>query len=73
LDKELLSFSGAQCGKIGTSFQAFQTQVNPCNQPRGSCLEGQIKDYAGKPEYALNPDLEYLFGYGLIERAVRSQ
>jgi hypothetical protein len=36
-------------------------------------LEGQIKDYAGKPEYALNPDLEYLFGYGLIERAVRSQ
>jgi len=74
LDRELFSFSGADCGKIGTSYQAFQTQTTPCNQAPGSCLEGQLRDYAGKPEHTLSSHgLEQRFGMSRVEREVRSQ
>jgi len=42
INANLITFSGTECNKIGTSFTAFQTQGNKCEQDAGSCLENQI-------------------------------
>ena len=40
----MISRSGSDCDKIGTSFAAFRSQGNACERPLGSCLSGQIED-----------------------------
>jgi len=44
LDREQVSLTGDVCDRVGTSYQAFQTQGNQCNSPVGTCLRNQIKD-----------------------------
>ncbi len=40
VDNALLSLDGATCNRVGTSFQAFNTQGSPCLNPAGTCLGG---------------------------------
>ncbi|CAG9465795.1 unnamed protein product [Pedinophyceae sp. YPF-701] len=44
LDKSMVSVSGRECDKAGTSFEAFASQANACGRLPGSCLNGQILD-----------------------------
>lgn len=42
--KEEISDTGAECNKIGTSFEAFARQPERCSKPPGSCLKRQPVD-----------------------------
>jgi hypothetical protein len=40
VDKTLITLDGATCNKVGTSYEAFNTQGSACQSPRGTCLGG---------------------------------
>lgn len=40
VDKSLFT-AGDECNKVGTSWQAFETQGSACEQPKDTCLAGQ--------------------------------
>ncbi len=63
VDKEQVSFTGTECGKIGTSFQAFQTQASACNSPVGSCLENQIKDLIDQDNILMSKGLPKKYSF----------
>jgi hypothetical protein len=44
VDKSRVTLEGAECDKIGVSFNAFQFQSNRCIRPAGDCLRGQLED-----------------------------
>ena len=44
IDREDVSMDGNSCNKVGTSYNAFNTQQqNACEQPEGSCLDNDLK------------------------------
>ena len=43
--KEEIELRGDRCNSPGVSYEAFRNQANPCEQPMGSCLGGQIDEY----------------------------
>lgn len=45
INQALADLSGLACNKIGVSYVAFSTQSSACEQPVGSCLLNQLKDY----------------------------
>lgn len=45
VEREMVSFNGDECNKIGTSYEAFNNQPgDACEQPLASCLQNQISD-----------------------------
>lgn len=44
VNREMVTFTGSECNKIGVGYTAFQTQGQRCNVPVNSCLENQIHD-----------------------------
>ena len=45
VEREMVSFNGDECNKIGTSYEAFNNQPgSACSQPLGSCLSNQISN-----------------------------
>ena len=44
LPRDAVSFDGAECDKVGTSFAAFRYQGGACRRSPGTCLTNQLKD-----------------------------
>eukprot|EP00347_Sterkiella_histriomuscorum_P005563 403356130 len=44
VDREMITMTGLECDKIGTSYYAFQTAGDKCDQPVYTCLKLQIQD-----------------------------
>ena len=42
--KEDIELRGDRCNAPGVSYEAFRNQANPCGQPMGSCLGGQLEE-----------------------------
>lgn len=40
VDTTLITLDGSTCNKVGTSYEAFNTQGNACQSPAGTCLGG---------------------------------
>ncbi|KAJ4456558.1 putative Hapless 2 [Paratrimastix pyriformis] len=45
IDRDLVSFDGGTCDRIGTSYSPFRYQSNACRQHTGACLRNQLEDY----------------------------
>ena len=44
IDRNLVSFNGAECNKVGTSYTGFRGQANKCEMPVNSCFSNQLDD-----------------------------
>eukprot|EP00879_Flechtneria_rotunda_P030746 GHRR01033419.1.p1 GENE.GHRR01033419.1~~GHRR01033419.1.p1 ORF type:complete len:158 (+),score=40.91 GHRR01033419.1:1102-1575(+) len=44
LDRSLISFTGTECDKVGTSFTAFRYQAAGCKRAPQVCLFNQLRD-----------------------------
>lgn len=42
--RDMVTYTGSECNKIGVGYTAFQTQGQRCNVPVNSCLSNQIYD-----------------------------
>lgn len=45
IDKHHVTESGLECDKIGTSYEAFNTQASRCEVARSTCLANQLDDF----------------------------
>eukprot|EP00873_Tetraselmis_striata_P012470 jgi/Tetstr1/432734/TSEL_022100.t1 len=44
IDKDMISFDGRECNKVGTSYHAFRFESDRCEKSSGSCLHSQLLD-----------------------------
>jgi len=44
VERDMLSLEGNECDKIGTSYEAFNTQGSKCGVQAGTCIRKQIKE-----------------------------
>ncbi|OMJ85322.1 hypothetical protein SteCoe_13355 [Stentor coeruleus] len=42
LSRDIISFDGSQCNKVGTSYTGFRGQSNKCSEPINSCFSNQL-------------------------------
>eukprot|EP00899_Mesostigma_viride_P004990 jgi/Mesvir1/14492/Mv05193-RA.1 len=69
VDREMVTFDGRECNRIGVGHYAFRNEVGKCSKQIGSCLNNQIKYYreqdharmaAGqRPLYIIDEDWTY--------------
>mgnify|MGYP006133543501 CR=1 FL=1 len=67
VDKAEVGLDGTQCNVPGVSYSAFRNQPNPCGQPAGSCLGGQLEDLRQEDDERLaegRPSRYLVSGYG---------
>lgn len=82
----MVSLDGTECNRIGTSYEAFQTQPNACNSPVGTCLANQIRDLVNADQallgqgldqkynftvYQMRDQLEYVYRYNMVRSQVQ--
>ena len=48
VERDLVSFSGDECDKIGVGYKAFHSQANRCDVEAGTCISNQILDLIEK-------------------------